>query len=100
MCCDFDIRNPNKVRALVGVFANLNSVNFHRVDGEGYRFLIDVVSELDSINPQMASGLLKPMTKWRNYKGRQELMRAELERLGANRDLSPDVFEIVTKSLA
>lgn len=43
--------------------------------------------------------MLTPLTKWRNYSGRDELMRAELERLAAEPALSPDVFEVVTKSL-
>ena len=96
---DFDLRNPNKVRALVGVFANQNPVNFHRGDGGGYRFLTDIIMQLDALNPQIASRLLTPLTKWRNYSGREELMRAELERLAAMSLLSPDVFEVVTKSL-
>jgi aminopeptidase N len=54
---------------------------------------------LNSINPQMASRLLTPLTRWRNYTGRAVLMRSELERLAAEPALSPDVFEIVTKSL-
>jgi aminopeptidase N len=97
---DFDLRNPNKVRALVGVFANQNPVNFHRADGEGYRFLVDVVAELDGINPQMAAGLLTPLTRWRNYRGRAERMRGQLERLAAMPQCSSDVYEVVTKSLA
>jgi aminopeptidase N len=96
---EFDMRNPNKVRALVGVFAGQNLVNFHRIDGAGYRFLGDIVVQLNSLNPQIASRLLTPLTKWRNYSGRTELMRAELERLAATPNLSPDVFEVVTKSL-
>jgi len=96
---DFDLRNPNKVRALVGIFANQNPVNFHRMDGEGYRFLADIVGDLNSINPQIASRLLVPLTKWRNYTGRAELMRAQLERLADLPDLSADIFEVVTKSL-
>ena len=96
---DFDLCNPNKVRALVGVFANQNPVNFHRGDGGGYRFLTDIIMQLDALNPQIASRLLTPLTKWRNYSGREELMRAELERLAAMSLLSPDVFEVVTKSL-
>ena len=95
---DFDMRNPNKVRSLIGQFANNNPVNFHRADGEGYRFLADVVAELNDSNPQIASRLLTPLTKWRNYQGRSELMRAELERLAALK-LSRDVFEVVNKSL-
>jgi aminopeptidase N len=97
---DFDLRNPNKVRALIGVFANQNPVNFHRADGEGYRFLVDVAAELDGINPQMAAGLLTPLTRWRNYRGRAELMRAQLERLAGMPQCSPDVYEVVAKSLA
>ena len=96
---DFDLRNPNKVRALVGIFANQNPVNFHRIDGAGYRFLTDIVMQLNALNPQIASRLLAPLTKWRNYSGREELMRAELQRLEAMSSLSPDVFEVVTKSL-
>jgi aminopeptidase N len=96
---DFDLRNPNKVRAVVGVFANQNPINFHRLDGEGYRLLADKVVELNSLNPQIASRLLTPLTKWRNYSGRAQLMRGQLERLAATPSLSSDVFEVVTKSL-
>jgi len=96
---DFNLRNPNKVRSVVGVFAGQNPVNFHRVDGEGYRFLAEVVEELNGINPQVAARLLIPLTKWRNYRGRAELMRGQLDRLAAIPGLSPDVYEVVTRSL-
>lgn len=96
---DFDMKNPNKARSLIGVFSNNNPVSFHRADGEGYRFLADAVAELNAINPQVASRLLGPLTKWRNFVGRSELMRDELERLAGMPDLSKDVFEVVTKSL-
>ncbi|NND69496.1 MAG: aminopeptidase N C-terminal domain-containing protein, partial [Halioglobus sp.] len=96
---EFDMRNPNKVRAVVGVFAGQNPVNFHRADGEGYRFLGDIVTQLNGSNPQIAARLLGPLTKWRSYRGRAELMQAELKRLAALPDLSPDVFEVVSKSL-
>jgi len=96
---DFDLRNPNKVRAVVGSFTTQNPVNFHRLDGEGYRFLADTVLELDVLNPQMAARLLTPLTKWRNYVGRDALMRAELQRLAQAAQLSPDVYEVVSKAL-
>ncbi|RLQ22411.1 aminopeptidase N [Seongchinamella sediminis] len=96
---DFDLRNPNKVRSLVGGFAGQNPVNFHRADGAGYRLLADVIAQLNSINPQIASRLLAPLTRWRFYVGRQELMRGELQRLAELPELSPDVYEVVTKSL-
>jgi aminopeptidase N len=96
---DFDLRNPNKVRALVGIFANQNPVNFHRIDGEGYRFLGEIVTQLNDMNPQIAARLLTPLTRWRGYRGRENLMKAELQKLAAIPDLSNDVFEVVSKSL-
>jgi aminopeptidase N len=96
---DFELRNPNKVRALVGGFINQNPINFHRIDGAGYQFLGEIVLKLNRLNPQMASRLLTPLTRWRNYTGRAELMHAELARLAAEPELSPDVFEVVTKAL-
>ena len=96
---EFEIRNPNKVRSLIGVFCGQNPVNFHRADGAGYRLLADIVLELNSLNPQIAARLLAPLTKWRNYVGRDQLMRAELERLAGQSDLSSDVYEVVSKSL-
>ena len=96
---DFDLRNPNKVRALVGVFCNQNPVNFHRADGAGYAFLADVVAQLNRSNPQIAARQLTPLTKWRNFRGREELMRSQLQRLAGLPELSSDVFEVVSKSL-
>ena len=96
----FSIRNPNKVRAVIGAFANNNLVNFHRADGAGYRFLADRVIELNLMNPQIASRLITPLTRWRKFDGaRQELMKAELARILAEDRLSPDVYEVASKSL-
>ncbi|MEM6580290.1 MAG: aminopeptidase N [Pseudomonadota bacterium] len=95
----FDRRNPNKVYSLIGVFADQNFVHFHRADGEGYRFLADVVAELDRSNPQVASRVLEPLTRWHHYIGREHLMCEQLRQLSASQDLSPDVFELVSKSL-
>ena len=97
----FTLKNPNKVRALIGAFANQNLVNFHRADGAGYRFLADQVIVLNTLNPQIASRLLAPLTRWRKYDtARQALMRGELERILASGELSSDVYEVVSKSLA
>ncbi len=97
---DFSLRNPNKVRALVGAFCSANPVNFHRADGGGYQLLVDVVSELNAANPQIASRLLTPLTRWRRYGDRSEQMRAALDTIAGLPSLSKDVFEVVTKSLA
>lgn len=96
----FTIRNPNKVRAVVGAFANQNLVNFHRADGAGYRFLADRIIELNQLNPQIASRMLTPLTLWRRFdEQRQAQMRAELARIMACEALSDDVYEVVSKSL-
>ncbi|MBX8483878.1 aminopeptidase N [Pseudomonas cichorii] len=97
----FNIKNPNKVRALIGAFAGQNLINFHAADGSGYRFLADLVIELNGFNPQIASRQLAPLTRWRKYdSARQALMKAELERIRSSGELSADVFEVVSKSLA
>ncbi|MPT07880.1 MAG: aminopeptidase N [Pseudomonas sp.] len=97
----FTLKNPNKVRALIGAFAGQNLVNFHAADGSGYRFLADLVIELNALNPQIASRQLAPLTRWRKYDdARQALMKGELERILASGELSSDVYEVVSKSLA
>jgi aminopeptidase N len=96
----FSIRNPNKVRSLIGAFATANPVRFHAADGGGYRFLVDRVLELDPANPQIAARLLRALARWRRYDpGRQGLMRGELERVAGMSGLSNDVYEIAAKSL-
>ena len=97
----FTLKNPNKVRALIGAFAGQNLINFHAADGSGYRFLADLVIELNALNPQIASRQLSPLTRWRKYdSARQAMMKAELERILASGALSSDVYEVVSKSLA
>ncbi|MDO8343207.1 MAG: aminopeptidase N [Cellvibrio sp.] len=97
----YDGKNPNKIRALVASFCNGNAINFHADAGAGYKFLADQIIVLNTQNPQIASRLLTPLTKWKKYSpGRQELMKAELERIMAESNLSKDVFEVVSKSLA
>jgi len=96
----FSIKNPNKVRSLIGAFANGNPVNFHNTDGSGYQFIADQVLELDKLNPQIASRLVRALINWRQYEaGRSSLMREQLERIKGQDGLSGDVFEIVTKAL-
>ncbi len=95
----FDIKNPNKVYSLLGAFGS-NLVHFHAASGEGYQFLAEVVLKLNALNPQVAARMLKPLTEWKRYDvKRQKLMREQLELLSKNPLLSPDVFELVTKSL-
>ena len=96
----FDGKNPNKLRSVISVFCAQNSINFHALDGSGYKFLADRIMELNSQNPQVASRMLTPLTRWKKYSSeRQALMRLQLERIRDCEDLSKDVFEVVSKSL-
>ena len=96
----YDSKNPNKIRSLISAFCNNNAINFHSGQGEGYSFLADQVLQLNIQNPQIASRLLTPLTKWKKYNPhRQALMKAQLERILDEPDLSKDVFEVVSKSL-
>ena len=96
----YDGKNPNKIRALVASFCNGNAINFHADAGAGYKFLADQIIVLNTQNPQIASRLLTPLTKWKKYNPeRQDLMKAELQRIMAEKNLSKDVFEVVSKSL-
>ncbi len=97
----FSMANPNKVRAVIGAFANANPVGFHAKDGSGYAFVADAILELDSMNPQVASRMSKVFTHWKRYdEQRQGLMKAQLERIRGKDRLSRDVFEIVDRSLS
>jgi len=88
------------VRALISAFCNTNAVNFHDLSGEGYSFLADQVITLNRLNPQIAARLLTPLTRWKKYNpARQQMMKAELERIQADPELSRDVYEVVSKSL-
>lgn len=95
----FDIKNPNKVYALIGAFGMRNPTAFHTESGEGYAFLREIVSKLDKFNPQVASRMVKPLTEWQRYgKERQSMMSQQLETL-LQEKLSNDLFELVSKSL-
>jgi aminopeptidase N len=97
---EFDLRNPNRVRALLGAFCSSNPVCFHDASGDGYRLLGEYVEKLNSLNPQIAARLLSPMTRWHRFgEQAQSMMRAELRRLSDLPHLSRDVYELVSKSL-
>ncbi|MGB9152257.1 MAG: aminopeptidase N [Alphaproteobacteria bacterium] len=95
----FTFKNPNRISALIGVFAG-NGLGFHAKDGSGYRFIAEMILKIDPLNPHSSSALAKAFARWRDYDPkRQKLMLAELKRLSAHKKLSPNVTEIVSKSL-
>ena len=96
----FSLANPNRTRSLIGAFASGNPAAFHAKDGSGYRFLTDVLVELNSRNPQVASRLIEPLIRLGRYDAeRQQLMREQLLRLQKLDNLARDLFEKITKSL-
>ena len=76
---DFDVKNPNRVRSIYGAFGMLNLRNFHHKNGSGYEFLGRAVEKLDSINPQIASRLCSPLTRWTKFDEEIELNATRIE---------------------
>lgn len=97
----FSFSNPNRVRSLIGAFAAANTYQFHRADGEGYRYLTKILVKLNKSNPQVASRMITPLIQFAKFDAtRQELMKQCLQELKNLPDLSKDLYEKVTKSLA
>ncbi|HEX6137949.1 MAG TPA: aminopeptidase N [Casimicrobiaceae bacterium] len=97
----FNARNPNRVRSLVGTFALGNFARFHARDGSGYAFIADQVRALDGTNPQLASTLAGAFNLWKRFaEPRRGLMQRCLQRIARTPHLSPDVSEIVSRTLA
>ncbi|NVK21598.1 MAG: aminopeptidase N [Kangiellaceae bacterium] len=97
----FEITNPNKVRSLIGAFAGANMSQFHRPDGQGYRYLAQQIKALYAVNPQTAARLTGAFNRWKKFDGgRQQLMCEQLQGILQLPDLSRDVYEIASKALA
>lgn len=95
----FSLRNPNKVRALLGAFTN-NPTVFHAKDGSGYDFIAEQTLAVDKINPQVAATLPVALGNWKKFDPeRQEKMKAALNKIISEPGLSPNTYEIVSKSL-
>ena len=96
----FSLKNPNRVRALIGTFTQANPVHFHVADGSGYTFLRQQIEKLDRFNPQIGAHLVAPLLRWPIYEPRRSaMMRTELEQLGQNSDISADLHEMITLGL-
>ena len=97
---DFDIKNPNQVRSLLGVFSLRNFIGFHLSDGSAYEFLAEKVLILDRLNPQIAARLVEPLLQWRRYTDEHAvLMRSALQKIALISELSSDLYEKVMKSI-
>jgi aminopeptidase N len=97
----FSMANPNRIRALIGAFAQANQTQFNRADGAGYDFVADIVIALDPKNPQVAARLMAAFRSWRSLEAvRRGRAEATLRRVAATSGLSRDVTDIVSRTLA
>ena len=96
----FSMKNPNRVRAVIGTFAAANPIAFHRADGAGYRWVAEKIAALDKLNPQVAARLATTFRSWKNYEPkRRNQAETALRRLVASGPLSTDVNDILERSL-
>ena len=96
---EFTLSNPNRCRSLISAFS-MNAAHFHAEDGEGYKFLGDIIAKADKLNPQMSSGMGRSLIQWRRYsEERGALMKAELQKLSDMKPISNDLFEVVGRGL-
>jgi aminopeptidase N len=92
---EFDWKNPNRFRSLLGGFA-ANHAGFHRADGAGYALYADWLLRLDPLNPQTAARMSTAFETWRRYDApRQAHAKAALARIAATPGLSRDLGEMV-----
>ncbi|HUG26392.1 aminopeptidase N [Piscinibacter sp.] len=98
---DFNLKNPNRARSLIGALCMSNPAAFHRTDAAGYVFWADRVLELDPVNPQLAARIARVMDRWsRLADPYRSAAREAIGRVAAKPDLSNDVREIVMRALA
>ena len=94
---DFNWKNPNRFRAVLGAFA-AHHAGFHHASGAGYRLLADWLITLDPVNPQTTARMCSAFQTWKRYDdSRQALIMAELDRILAQPDLSRDTTEMLTR---
>jgi len=97
----FSIKNPNKVRAVLGCFIANNLTQFHNANGSGYELCGDMIIQLNDINPQIGARLTKQFSVWKKLDGkRQALIKEQLDRILQIKKLSKDIFEVADKSLS
>jgi aminopeptidase N len=97
----FSMSNPNRVRSLIGAFAQGNHTQFNRPDGAGYEFVADKILALDPANPQVAARMTTAFKSWRTLESvRRACAQAALQRIAGAPKLSRDLGDIVQRSLA
>ncbi|WP_299349862.1 aminopeptidase N [uncultured Shimia sp.] len=94
---DFDMKNPNRFRAALGVLG-AHHAGFHHKSGAAYTLLTDWLLKLDPLNPQVSARMCSAFQTWKRYDSdRQALIQTQLDRIAAHPDLSRDTSEMVTR---
>ncbi|MGB4860511.1 MAG: aminopeptidase N C-terminal domain-containing protein, partial [Dokdonella sp.] len=82
-------------------FAANNPSHFHRLDGNGYRFVADAIVRVDALTPQISARLATAFGGWHRYaEPRCGLMKKFLQGLSERSGNSPDLADILQRSLA
>ncbi len=96
----FDANNPNKLRAVLSVFAAMNTPNFHAEDGSGYHYIAKHIADIDARNPQIAARMVLPLTRFGRYaEERKAMMKGALVMIKNSANISTDLSEVVSKAL-
>ncbi|MEO0398994.1 MAG: aminopeptidase N [Pseudomonadota bacterium] len=95
----FDIKTPNKVRALLGVFSHHNMKRFHAADGAGYRFVAEQILAIDVLNPQLAARMTGAFELWAHLEnGRRSHAQSALKAM-LDGEVSTNLREMVERLL-
>ena len=97
---DFDNKNPNKLRSVLGTFQKENIILFHSKDMSGYKFIAEQISQIDKYNPQVASRLILPMTQFRSFKKERKENIISILKDIYNQKISNDLSEILEKAIS
>jgi aminopeptidase N len=95
----FNVKNPNRMRAVLSQFFMANPASFHHVDG--YALWSESVVQVDAINFEVAARLARALDRWRKLTpALQAHAQAALEKVAKVRTLSKPTREVVEKALA
>ena len=97
---DFNYKNPNRFRSLIGSFAFNNHKAFHSKDGSGYEIVSKWIKKMDKINPQIAARLSTSFeTINRIEPKRKSIMVSLLNNIRNSMNLSKDTLDITDRIL-
>ncbi len=97
---DFNLANPNRVRALLGALFTGNPAAFHRADAAGYVLWAEKTLELDAVNGHVAGRMARALDRWAQLaEPYRSAAREAIARVAAKPDLGSDVREVVGRAL-